>query len=114
MRVVALALLCSCAPVVAPAPSSLPFVRIDPALTGHVMSRDAAIVIADKRIDDKLRCDGRVADEQAATSGCKKALATETARADRNQRFTSIAIVITVIAALAAFGTGFGLGYGVK
>lgn len=62
MRAIAALLLCSCAPAVTAIPSSLPFVRTDPSLSGHVMSRDAAIVIAKIRIDDKKKCDASAID----------------------------------------------------
>ena len=46
MRNLALLLLCSCSPVAPSIPSSLPFVRVDPVLTGAVISREAAIAVA--------------------------------------------------------------------
>jgi hypothetical protein len=113
-RVVAIALLCSCAPAVTQTPSSLPFVRIDTTLTGHVMSRDAAIVVATRRIEDKKQCDARIVDCEAKVQSEQKARASETARADRNQRAATLAIVFSVLAGAIGFGAGFGLGFGLK
>lgn len=65
MRVLALVLLASCAPVVQPA--SLPQLRIDDTLQGHVVSRGAAEVIVTKRLQDKKACDARVTDCETKT-----------------------------------------------
>ncbi len=114
MRALACIVLCSCAPTVVRSPSSLPFVRVDPALSGHVMSRDAAIVIASKRIEDKNECDARVTDCEAKAKGIAKALAAETQRADSNQRAASLAIAFSVIVGVLGLSAGFGLGYGLS
>lgn len=82
MRVVALLLLCSCAPVATTIPSSLPYVRLDPSLTGAVISREAAIAVASRRIDDKAKCDIRVSDCQTRLQSAEQALAEQTKRAD--------------------------------
>lgn len=114
MRALACILLFSCAPALTPIPSSLPFVHIDPTLTGHVMSRDAAVVIAAKRIDDKAKADAKLAESDARAAATTRALGSETARADRNQRAATMAIVWTVIVSVVTFGAGFGLGYGIS
>lgn len=82
MRFAALVLLCSCVPVAIVTPSSLPFVRVDPALTGAVISREAAIAVASRRIDDKARCDVRVTDCQARATSAEQALAEQTKRSE--------------------------------
>jgi len=113
--ITALLLLCSCSPVAPAIPSSLPFVRVDPELTGAVISREAAIAVASRRIDDKARCDVRVTDCQARAQSAEQALAEQTKRAESSSWWRvwgpglvagigSLGLVLGVVATVLAIG----------
>ena len=112
MKFIALLLLVACAPAVTAIPSSLPYVRIDPALSGAVISREAAIVIAARRAEDKARLAKANIDAEA------KQLATEYERDEANKRaenhtwWADYGPILLLTATLASLGVGFGVGYG--
>ena len=84
MKVIALLLLVSCAPAATAIPSSLPYVHIDPELTGAVISREGAIAVAGHRIEDKAKCDTMIADREARIQSAEQALVEQTKRADKS------------------------------
>ena len=108
-----LILLCSCAPVVTAIPSSLPYVRVDPELQGAVISRDAAIVVATKRIEDKARCASSMADCTARATSAEQALAEQTKRADNNAWLATYWPGFLVVTAVVFAGSGLAAGFAI-
>lgn len=82
MKVVAMLLLCSCAPVVTAIPASLPLVTIDETLQGPLMSREAAEVIAQRRALERAKWAKEVVDLTALKTIAESNLELETNRAN--------------------------------
>lgn len=112
MRWIALLLLTSCAPAVTAIPSSLPFVRVDPALPGAVMSRDAAIVVVQKRIDDALKCAGRVTDCETRATQAEHEAQEQTKLARTNGWWRAWGPTLLLTGIVTAFAAGFAGGFG--
>lgn len=84
MKIAALLLLCSCAPVVTAIPSSLPYVFVDESLTGAVVSRDAAIAILSRQEQTKAKCEARAIDCEARVRTMQIQRDSEAKRANEN------------------------------
>ncbi len=104
MRAVLLSLLCSCATPVTVTPASLPYLPIDPALEGPVMSMKAAEIFAIKRRRDKAEFDKKIADEQAKTKVAVKQRDRETQRADRGEWWATYGPLVALGGALGWIG----------
>jgi hypothetical protein len=109
---IALLLLCSCAPAVTAIPSSLPYVRVDATLPGAVMSRDAAIVVVSKRIDDKKTCDARVTDCETRTRQAEYERDQDRKIAKRHAFWGEWGPTVLLTAIVSALAAGFAAGFG--
>lgn len=85
MKVLALLLLCSCAPVVTGIPSSLPYVQVDDTIDGVRVSRQAAIAILARQEKAAAKCATEAIDCKARASVLQSQRDSETKRADRNE-----------------------------
>jgi hypothetical protein len=112
VRWIAVILLTSCAPAAIAIPSSLPFVRVDPALPGAVMSRDAAIVVVQKRIDDALKCAGRVTDCETRATQAEHERDEQTKLARTNGWWRAWGPMMILTGVVTAFAAGFAGGFG--
>lgn len=109
MRAILFLLMCSCAQSVSAEPSSLPWVRIDPTLQGPVMSREAAEVVALKRLSDRHEAEKRA----IACEADERMFAAETLHykqiAERNKFWgtwgPTIAIISVPVAILGGVAT---------
>jgi len=109
---IALALLTCCAPAVTAIPSSLPHVRVDETLPGAVMSKDAAIVIVSKRIDEKTKCDARVTDCETRALTAEHGRDEAVKLAQQHAWWGTWGPTAVLTAALVAIGIGFAAGFG--
>lgn len=111
MRWIAAILLSSCAPVAVAIPSSLPFVRLDPSLSGAVISREAAIVVATKREQDRAACDSKIID--CATTALVLTHERDVAQklAATNGWWRVWGPVLAAAAAFLGLGAGFAAGF---
>jgi len=103
-------LLASCANM---SPASLPFVRIDPSLTGAVVSRDAAIAIAAKRADDRAKCAAEQIDCDARALMLKQALAEQSSVAQKNLWWGTYGGLLVLGGILTGLAAGFAAGFAV-
>lgn len=114
MKAVAFLLLCSCAPAALEAPSSLPFLRIDPELEGPVLSREAAEIVAERRANDRIAANHALLDEQIRSEYFKAEIKDLKETADKNKWWASWGPVVLVIAipivGAAALVTGIVVG----
>jgi hypothetical protein len=113
VRAIALLLLCSCAPVAVSAPASIPFVRIDPELAGAVMSRQAAIAIASRRLDYEAKCAFTLNNCETMIEIAREEARDANAYADKTAWWATYGPVILTVGTLAALFGGFGFGFAV-
>lgn len=111
MRIVAWLLLCSCSPVAISAPSSIPYVHIDPELNGVVVSRDAAIAIVTKRLDYEAKCAVKQADCEVMIDIAREEARSAMALADKASWWSSYGTVLLTVVVLVSLGGGFAFGY---
>ena len=113
MRVVALLLLCSCAPVAVatPIPSSLPYVRLDESLPGAVVSREAAVAILMRQERAKAACKAQAIECEARAEIARLALAEQTMRANKAAWWSTWGPVLLLSGILGSLAAGFGVGF---
>jgi hypothetical protein len=109
-RLIAALLLVACAPVVAPAPSSLPYVTIDETIPGAVVSRKAAEVFAVKRMQDRAFCEQQLADCGTTAKILRSRAETAEKVAARASWWEQHGLLLTVIVGLVTFFAGAGAG----
>jgi hypothetical protein len=109
---IALALLCSCAPVVS-APSSLPFVRVDPTLAGAVMSPEAMRVALKRRADDRAKCNAEKADCEARAKTAERGQAQALKDLAVSLWWKTWAPIMVLVTAAASFVGGLAAGFGI-
>jgi hypothetical protein len=94
-------------------PSSLPYVRVDPALQGAVISREGAIVVATKRSQDRARCAMELADCDARATRAERGEAQQAKLAQSNASWRIWGPLGILAAAVIAFGGGIAVGFAV-
>ncbi len=113
MRAIALLMLCSCAPVAVSAPASIPYVTIDDSLFGAVISRDAAIAIASRRIEYEAKCAFTLSNCETMIDIAREEARDAKAYADKASWWSTYGPALLVVGVLTALGGGFGLGFAV-
>jgi len=84
VKALAALLLCSCAHVQMAIPASLPMVRVDPTLSGAVISREAAVALLSKRETERAEAAKKTVDLMAKAKVLEANLETETKRANEH------------------------------
>lgn len=106
-------LLCSCAPVAASAPSSIPWVRVDSSLPGSVCSREAAEAMAWRREGDRLKAQQLMIDCEARGDAAREDAKESKRRADRNAWWGSYGGLLVLTGIIGGLATGFAGGFAV-
>lgn len=111
MRAIALMLVCSCAPMAASAPSSIPWVRVDRSLSGSVCSREAAEAMAMRREGDRLNADRILIDCEARGDAARAESKENKRRADSNAWWGSYGGLLVLVGIIGGIATGFAGGF---
>lgn len=93
-------------------PSSIPYVHIDPELTGAVISREAAIAVAARRADDRIKQMRAMIDAEAKLRALEHERDDAVKLADKHSWWGNYGATTILVATLVSLGVGFGVGYG--